>query len=75
MTVIGGGGIRKNTFIASQSETYHRSLVNEPNSYWSNLTLNDDQMSMLFEYAKNKRYSGSGVDYRHYHDNPGKSQN
>jgi hypothetical protein len=73
VTVIGGGGIRKNTFIASQSETYHRSLVTEPNSLWKNLHLTDSQIDKVLEYAQNKRYAGSGVDYLHYHDNPEES--
>lgn len=68
--VIGGGGIRKNTLIACHGETYHHQLINEDNRVWNTVQLDEDQISKVLEYAKNKRNSGAGVDYLSYHPNP-----
>jgi len=68
--VIGSGGIRKNTIIACHGQTYHHQLINEDNAIWSEARLTESQVLKTLKYAKDKRNSGSGVDYTSYHPNP-----
>lgn len=68
--VIGGGGIRKDTVVMCHNETYHRQLVDEPNSFWENLVLTEDQRKLVLKYALQKRNDGNAADYANYHPNP-----
>ena len=68
--VLGGGGIRKNTAIVCQGETYHHQLVNEPNEIWNRRVLTKDEIDKVLQYATLKRTDGQSVDYLNYHPNP-----
>jgi hypothetical protein len=68
--VIGGGGIRKDTAVLCHGETYHKQLVNEPNSIWENNKLTAEEKKIVIDYSLKKRTAGGGVDYLNYHPNP-----
>ena len=68
--VIGGGGIRKDTFICCHKETYHHQLVNESNDLWNKQDLSIAQKERVLNYARQKRNNGAAVDYLNYHPNP-----
>lgn len=70
VVVMGGGGIRKDTVVMCHEKTYHHQLVNESNSLWENYELTDLEKNKTLTYAKDKRRSGSGVDYLNFHPNP-----
>lgn len=66
--IVYGGAYRKNTIVLSHKETYHRTLVNEPNDVWEKNELTPDQKKQLWEYLHSKQ--GGGCDYVSYHPNP-----
>lgn len=68
--VIGGGGIRKDTFICCHKETYHHQLVGESNDLWNKQNLSVAQKERVLNYANQKRNNGAAVDYLNYHPNP-----
>jgi glycosyltransferase involved in cell wall biosynthesis len=47
---------RKETFIFSQHDTYHRTLLTEPASNWESLPWTDDMESEVVEYLKSRSY-------------------
>jgi hypothetical protein len=70
VTVVGGGGIRKNTAVLCHEKTYHLQLVSESNTVWEDYQLSEEQRKQVLDYAIKKRSSGGGVDYQSYHTNP-----
>lgn len=68
--VLGGGGIRKDTVLACHGETYHHQLIDEDNSVWMQNKFNSEIEKKVIDYANEKRFNGSSVDYLNYHPNP-----
>lgn len=66
--IVYGGGVRKDTLILSPNETYHRSLVNEPNDIWEAPELTAEQRTRTWDYALSKQ--SGGVDALNYHPTP-----
>lgn len=67
-SVIYGGAYRKNTVMLSHKESYHRTMVHEPNSVWEHLELSPENRQALWTYLLSKQ--GGGCDYVSYHPNP-----
>lgn len=61
-------GYRKNSFCFTRGDTYHRSLINEPNKNWEDIKLNKKIKDKLFSYL-NSRLTGSN-DWIFFHNNP-----
>ncbi|WP_051330673.1 hypothetical protein [Niveispirillum irakense] len=59
---------RLNTVLFSHRETYHRSLVTEPNSVWEDTAIDDGDWERLRSYLESK--VAGGRDYVNYHPNP-----
>ena len=68
--VLGGGGIRKNTVIVSADDTYHRTLVEEPNDSWKDSAISDLEKQSVLDYARRKKFDGGAADYCLYNPNP-----
>ena len=66
--IVYGGGVRKDTLILSPNETYHRSLVSEPNEVWEGAELTPEQRTRTWSYAVSKQ--AGGVDALNYHPTP-----
>lgn len=62
------GGVRKDTLILSANQTYHRSLVSEPNALWEHDELTPEQRERTLRYALSKQ--SGGVDALNYHPTP-----
>ena len=58
---------RKETFIFSHDGTYHRTLMNEPVSYWENISWSEKLNEETLDYL-NSRWFGS-KDWIHFHRN------
>ena len=61
-------GYRRNSFCFTRGDTYHRSLINEPNSNWENIQINENIISKIKFYL-NSRLKGS-KDWIFFHKNP-----
>ena len=66
--VVYSGGVRKDTLILSHNETYHRTLVSEPNDVWENVELTTEQRDRTWKYALSKQ--SGGADAVNYHPTP-----
>jgi len=66
--VVYGGGVRKDTLILSPEETYHRTLVSEPNDVWEDVDLSTEQRERTWRYALSKQ--SGGADSINYHPTP-----
>ena len=49
-------GYRKNTFIFSEGETYHKTMISEPKERWENLHLKVKQKALILQYLNSRRY-------------------
>jgi hypothetical protein len=63
--VVHGIPSRTGTVILSRDDTYHRTLVTEPNSEWEGLQLTPEQEEKIDRYIASKRFGGR--DYVSYH--------
>ena len=63
-----GAPYKKNTLIFSESETYHRSLIDIDCKKWMDIELDEFQNSELDKYLMSKL--GGGRDNVNYHPNP-----
>lgn len=59
---------RKQCFIFSHKETYHRTLIDEPSSAWENIPFNNEIDKTIMSYLKS-RWDGSN-DWIWFHDQP-----
>jgi hypothetical protein len=64
---------RKETFIFSHHDTYHHTLMSEPNSNWENMTWTNDKDGVLTNYL-NSRWYGTN-DWIHFHVNTNFNKN
>ncbi len=51
-------GYRTGSFVLSQEDTYHRTMISEPTSLWENETLGEAERAELHDYLR-KRRSGT----------------
>lgn len=63
--VVHGISSRTGTVILSRDDTYHRTLITEPNSEWEDLQLTPEQREKIDRYVASKRFGGR--DYVSYH--------
>lgn len=61
-------GYRKNTFIFSHHDTYHRTMINEPTEHWENMSFDADRESRLMDYLDSRKNGKN--DWIWFHDNP-----
>lgn len=59
---------RRNTFIFSHTETYHRSMITEPNEVWDDLDLSPRLEGALMVYLNSRRHGGE--DWIWFHERP-----
>ncbi len=59
---------RKNTFIFSHHDTYHHTLMDEPESVWSDMTWTPEREEMIVRYLRS-RWEGEN-DWIRFHENP-----
>lgn len=64
--VVYGTPYRRGTIWLSHDDTYHRTLVSEPNSVWENMEWTPERERRVDEYLGEKRFGGR--DYAAYHD-------
>jgi hypothetical protein len=64
----GFGGIRRDAIMLSRNETYHRTLVHEPNDIWEHAALTAEQRERTLGYVMSKQ--SGGVDVVNYHPDP-----
>lgn len=62
---------RRKCFIFSHDDTYHHTLLNEPNSNWENIEFNDKAKKRILTYLKS-RLKGS-KDWIWFHEKPQES--
>jgi hypothetical protein len=55
-TIIWNKGYRKNTYIFSNNETYHKSLLEETKSNYSNVQLDEPKKSWIIRYLASRKY-------------------
>jgi hypothetical protein len=65
--IIYGAPYRKGTIWLSHGDSYHRTLVTEPNVLWENHELTVDEEKKTWDYLRSKQ--GGGRDYVSYHPN------
>ena len=46
---------RKNTFIFSHNDTYHKTMITEPNEKWSSMTLDKKKRQLIEKYLESRR--------------------
>lgn len=63
--VVYGTPYRKNTIWLSHHDTYHRTLITEPNSMWEDLEWTPRRAEKVEDYLAGKRFGGR--DYLAYH--------
>ena len=56
---------KKNSFIFSKEDTYHKSLLNEPNSDWEKLNLTDYKKNQIKNYLKSRSIGSRDWIYFH----------
>lgn len=59
---------RKHSFVFSQEDSYHHTMVSEPSENWEGLTLSAEQDKQLTDYLMSRRY-GTG-DWIWFHKEP-----
>lgn len=59
---------RKNTFLFSHGETYHKTLQDEPAENWENLPFSDEDSRILDDYLNSRRWGSQ--DFISYYPNP-----
>ena len=59
---------RKNTFLFSHNETYHKTLQDEPVENWENMSLSDKDNRILDDYLNSRRWGSQ--DFISYYPNP-----
>ena len=64
---------RKNTFLFSHGETYHKTLQDEPAENWETLSLSDDDNRILDDYLNSRRWGSQ--DFISYYPNPLEDRN
>jgi hypothetical protein len=67
-TAIYGMPYRKGTIWLSHGETYHRSLMSEPTTYWDQEQLDDRRLHIITDYLRSREVGGR--DNINYHPNP-----
>lgn len=63
--VVYGTPYRKGTIWLSHHDTYHRTLISEPNAMWENMELTPARAKCVDDYLAGKRFGGR--DYAAYH--------
>lgn len=66
--VVWGISYRAGTMITAVNDTYHRQFIEEPDSVWKNLDLNQNQRTQLQKYVASKVVGGR--DTANFHPNP-----
>lgn len=59
---------RQSTVMLCRGDTYHRALVNEPNSLWEDHPLGEEAKARLLSYIRSRRHGAQ--DSVTYHPNP-----
>jgi hypothetical protein len=59
---------RKNTFLFSHDETYHKTLQDEPAENWESITFSDNDSRILDDYLNSRRWGSQ--DFISYYPNP-----
>ncbi len=58
---------RKSTFIFSEGDTYHYTLMDEPVSIWADIPWSDEKESSIVDYLKSR--AGAARDWIWFHEN------
>jgi hypothetical protein len=61
-------GIRKQSFCLTRGDTYHRSLINEDNNNWQNISINKQIDERIDSYLESRRHGKN--DWVFFHKNP-----
>lgn len=61
-------GYRKQTFVYSHQDTYHRTMIDEPLELWKDKPLNSQQKKLLTEYLESRK--NSSQDWIKFNQNP-----
>lgn len=59
---------RKKTYIFSHGDSYHHTMISEPNSEWENKPWNEKYENKILEYLKDRWFNTR--DWIWFHDNP-----
>ena len=59
---------RRNTFIFSHDDTYHHTLMTEPNDVWANMKWGLEQENQIKDYLKSRWYGNR--DWISFHEKP-----
>jgi len=59
---------RRNTFVFSEGDTYHHTMIEEPVQTWSDITWNDEIERLTLEYLDSRRVGSA--DWIWFHESP-----